>query len=143
QTEALAAECAAAGRPLVERLTAHPPFVRDAGRWFDPAVAPIMLRLADSEGLARDADWSPGVAHAAPGSPGQPLGVAPAILISPALDRVLAKASRAETLDIGDIVRLFEVRGGAANAVVQAADRLRREVNGETVTYVVNRNINY
>jgi FO synthase len=143
QIEALAGECEAAGRPLVERLTAHPQFVRDAARWFDAGVAKIMRRLADSEGLARDADWSPGVAHGAPGSPTQPLGVAPAVVASLALDRVLAKASRGETLEAGDVVRLFETRGRAANAVVQAADRLRREVNGDTVTYVVNRNINY
>jgi FO synthase len=143
QIEALGAECAAAGRPLVERLAAHPAFVRDAARWFDPAVARIMRRLADTEGLARDADWSPGVAHGAPGSPARPLGVAAAVVASPALDRVLGKAARGETLEAGEIVRLLETRGGAANAVVQAADRLRREVNGHTVTYVVNRNINY
>jgi FO synthase len=143
QIETLAAECAAAGRPLVERLTAHPAFVRDAAHWFDPGVARIIRRLSDSEGLARDSDWSPGVADGAPGSPSQPLGVAPAVVASSALDRVLAKASRGETLEAGEIVRLFEARGGAANSVVQAADRLRREVNGDTVTYVVNRNINY
>jgi FO synthase len=143
QIEALAAECAAAGRPLVERLTAHPPFVRDAARWFEPGIAKVMRRLADSEGLARDANWSPGVAHAAPGSPGRPLGVAPAIVASLGLDRILVKAARAETLAPSEIVRLYEARGGAAEAVVVAADQLRREVSGEAVTYVVNRNINY
>ncbi|MFL5295749.1 MAG: 5-amino-6-(D-ribitylamino)uracil--L-tyrosine 4-hydroxyphenyl transferase CofH [Phenylobacterium sp.] len=143
EIEALAADCDTAGRPLVERLTAHPAFVRNAARWFDPTVAKIIRRLADSEGLARDADWSPGVAHTAPGSPARPLGLAPAVVTSPALERVLAKASRGETLGGGEIVRLFEARGGVADAVVQAADRLRREVNGDDVTYVVNRNINY
>ena len=43
----------------------------------------------------------------------------------------------------GDIVRLFEVRGGAAEEVVAAADDLRRSVSGDAVTYVINRNINY
>lgn len=140
---ALGGECAAAGRPLVERLTAHPAFVRDAGRWFEPGVAKVMRRLADSEGLAREVNWSPGVAHAAPGSPAQPLGKAPATVTSASLDAVLAQAVRGETLESAEIVRLFEARGGAADAVVRAADDLRRQVNGDTVTYVVNRNINY
>ena len=40
-------------------------------------------------------------------------------------------------------MRLFEARGGEARAVCEAADRLRRERNGDVVSYVVNRNINY
>jgi FO synthase len=143
QIEALAADCAGAGRPLAERLTAHPRFLRDADRWFDKDLAKAMRRLADSDGLAREGRWSPGVADPAPGSPGRPLGAAPAVIHSPALDRALTRAANAETLDPADIVRLFEARAGQARAVIEAADALRREVCGETVTYVVNRNINY
>ena len=55
------------------------------------------------------------------------------------LDRVLEGAP----LDEARIVRLFEARGGEARAVCEAADRLRRERNGDAVSYVVNRNINY
>ena len=55
------------------------------------------------------------------------------------LDRVLEGAP----LDEARIVRLFEARGGGARAVCEAADRLRRERNGDAVSYVVNRNINY
>jgi len=140
---ALAAECAAAGRPLVERLTAHPAFVQDAGRWLDPGVAKAMRRLADAEGLARDTTWSPGVAEAAPGSPERPLGMAPALVPHLGLDAVLSRAAAGVTITEADIVRLFEARGAAAEAVVACADALRQSVRGETVTYVVNRNINY
>ncbi|MDP7642756.1 MAG: 5-amino-6-(D-ribitylamino)uracil--L-tyrosine 4-hydroxyphenyl transferase CofH, partial [Alphaproteobacteria bacterium] len=42
-----------------------------------------------------------------------------------------------------DITRLFQARGAAFEAVCEAADELRAEVSGETVHYVVNRNINY
>jgi FO synthase len=42
-----------------------------------------------------------------------------------------------------EVVRLFEARGDDFNAVVQAANGLRRDVNGDTVSFVVNRNINY
>lgn len=47
--------------------------------------------------------------------------------------------------DVGaqDVVALLSARGASARAVVQAADDLRKRVNGDTVTYVVNRNINY
>ena len=143
EIETLAAECAAAGRPLVERLTVYPAYVQDAGRWMDPGVAKAVRRLADSEGLARDCAWSPGVADPAPGSVERPLGTAPALAAHHGLDAILARAAGGATLAESDIVRLFAARGAAAEAVVAAADELRRSARGETVTYVVNRNINY
>jgi 7,8-didemethyl-8-hydroxy-5-deazariboflavin synthase CofH subunit len=42
-----------------------------------------------------------------------------------------------------DISLLFQARGDDFDAIVTAADHLRQHVNGDTVTYVVNRNINY
>jgi FO synthase len=63
-------------------------------------------------------------------------------LISP-IEPILARASSGETLTERDIVTLFEARGDAFDAVCDAADRLRRAVNGDTVSYVVTRNINY
>jgi FO synthase len=143
QIEALSAECAAAGRPLVERLTTYPTYVRDAGRWLDPQVARVVRRLSDSEGLARDGAWSPGVADPAPGSPERPLGQPPALAPHLGLDVIFSRAAAAATLSESDIVRLFESRGAAAEAVVACADELRAAVAGEPVTYVVNRNINY
>jgi len=143
QIEALGAECAAVGRPLVERLTAHPAFVQDAARWLDRDVAKVLRRLADGEGLARDTAWSPGVADAAPGSPDRPLGVAPARSSHSGLDRILGRAAAGRPLEEREIVRLFAARGGEAEAVLACADELRRSVSGEAVTYVVNRNINY
>jgi FO synthase len=143
QIEALSAECAAAGRPLVERLTAYPAFVRDSDRWLDPVVARAVRRVSDSEGLARDCAWSPGVVDPAPGSPDRPLGQPPALAPHRGLDAILGRAAAGATLSGDDIVRLFEARGAAAEAVVACADELRRTVSGETVTFVVNRNINY
>ena len=62
---------------------------------------------------------------------------------SRSLGRVLDRAREEAPLDEAQVVRLFEARGGEARAVCEAADRLRRERNGDTVSYVVNRNINY
>ncbi|MDG2278432.1 MAG: 5-amino-6-(D-ribitylamino)uracil--L-tyrosine 4-hydroxyphenyl transferase CofH, partial [Pseudomonadales bacterium] len=42
-----------------------------------------------------------------------------------------------------DIIRLFQARGDDFTAVTQSADRLRRSVNNDSVSFVVNRNINY
>ena len=42
-----------------------------------------------------------------------------------------------------EIVRLFQARGAERDRVFAAADHLRRELNGDTVTYVVTRNIQY
>jgi FO synthase len=55
---------------------------------------------------------------------------------------VLARVGR-EELDEDDVATLFSARGRDFAAVADAADRLRREVNGDTVTYVVTRNVNY
>mgnify|MGYP001026134163 CR=1 FL=1 len=143
EIEALATACTAAGRALVERLTVYPRFVQDPRRWLHPTLARAIVRVADSEGLARDCAWSPGVAGPAPGTPGRPLGQAPAVVAHLELDRDLGSAAAGKTLSSEAIVRLFAARGAAANAVVAAADELRRSVRGDVVTYVINRNINY
>jgi FO synthase len=59
------------------------------------------------------------------------------------LSNILDRAVAGETLAEADIVRLFEARGEEFDEVCAAADRLRRQVSGDTVTYVVTRNINY
>ncbi len=56
---------------------------------------------------------------------------------------LIDKARAGIRLDEQEIVSLFNARGADEDAVVQAADDLRRTMNGDTVTYVVNRNINY
>ena len=55
----------------------------------------------------------------------------------------MQRASAGHRLDEGDIVALFAARGGEFDAVCAAADALRQTVSGDTVGYVVNRNINY
>jgi FO synthase len=60
-----------------------------------------------------------------------------------AVDEVLAAFEAGEDLDEDRIVTLFGARGTEVGEVAEAADRLRSEVVGDDVTYVVNRNINY
>jgi FO synthase len=59
------------------------------------------------------------------------------------LQDILGRATSGATLAEADIVRLFAARGDEFAQVCEAADRLRRKVSGDTVTYVVTRNINY
>eukprot|EP00850_Spirogloea_muscicola_P019730 SM000197S05473 [mRNA] locus=s197:203061:213993:- [translate_table: standard] len=62
---------------------------------------------------------------------------------SPATADVLRRAEEGQELNEEDIISLFRARGGDFRAVCLAADDLRTRVNGDEVTYVVNRNINY
>jgi 7,8-didemethyl-8-hydroxy-5-deazariboflavin synthase CofH subunit len=56
-----------------------------------------------------------------------------------ALDRALA----GEELGFEPALLLAQAEGADLEALVKAADRLRRETVGDTITYVVNRNINF
>jgi FO synthase len=136
--------CAAAGRPLVERLTIYPRFVAtDDHSWIDAKLRPHVLKLSDAEGLARDSRWSPGLSELAPGTPSAPLGRRHSGPVATTLHRTLDRAANGAELSEAEIVSLFTARGAAAQAVIDVADGLRRETRGDTVTYVVNRNINY
>jgi FO synthase len=132
---------ATAGHVLVPRLTVYPAYIDARTRWLDPAIAPAVLRLADASGLARTDAWRAGGGEAAERhrpallTTGQPLG--------PDLDALVTRARRGERLGEDDISRLFAARGPAVTALAAAADDARREQAGDTVTYAVNRNINY
>ena len=144
EVERLADVCAQAGLPLVERLTVYPRFVAtDDHTWLDRAIRPAVLKLSDSEGLGRDSRWSPGVVEPGPGTPRQPLGRRYDGPVASQVHRILDRAANGSELAASEITALFATRGAAAQAVVDAADALRAQVNGADVTYVINRNINY
>ncbi len=133
----LADDTARGGKHLVERLAIYPDFAQQAERWLDPAFVPAVLDRIDAAGLARTDTWAPGI-DVAP-----PVAIASASPYVPELDRLLSRASDGEDLDEDEVTRLFSARGGEVDAVCQAADALRRKVNGDEVSYVVVRNINY
>jgi FO synthase len=56
---------------------------------------------------------------------------------------IIDAARAGHALSEADIVRLFSVEGRELDHVIAAADQLRQESVGDTVTYVINRNINY
>jgi FO synthase len=137
--EELARETAAAGKTLVERLTIYPEYVRERTRWLDDQLVAPVLKLADAEGFARDDAWSAGDGAARIPAQGRAAGG----YRDARLEAAVALARCGERLDERGIVTLLGARGGDVERVCVAADELRREVCGERVTYVVNRNVNY
>ena len=140
--EELARETARAGKHLHERLTVYPSFVRDLDTWVDPGLHERILEQVDAEGAARTDDWCPGEEIAPPADVLEAIKRPPR-QVSADLTAILDKARAGADLSEAEIVRLFAARGDDFSAVVQAADALRAAVNGDTVSYVVNRNINY
>ena len=140
----LATETEAAGKVLVERLTAYPQYVQEADTWVDEELRTPLIRVSDAEGLARADTWSPGdsdlyLPEHLLQAINRPTPAQPATRI---LD-LCAKASNGQSLSVSEIEELFIVRGNDLAFVLQAANELRQHVNGDEVTYVVNRNINY
>ena len=136
-------ETASAGKYLTERLTIYPDYARDLDRWAHPDLHVRVLEMIDTEGFPRTDDWCPGDVEIAP-----PSEIMNAIVNSPKhvshdVLTILDKAKTGEALAESDIVRLFQSRGDDFTAVVQCADALRSQTNGNSVSFVVNRNINY
>jgi FO synthase len=139
----LARATAAAGRTLVQRTAIAPAYARDPGRWLAKDLVAPTLRLLDSSGFAREDDWAAGDATRDPPAADIALVQKRLAPISSPIARTLDRALSARGLGESEIATLFTARGSDFSAVCQAADELRRARNGDDVTYVVNRNINY
>jgi FO synthase len=130
------------GYLLLERLALHPSYAREAERWVDEGLRPKVWAAQDSEGFARVEEWSPGTTLEIPvEGVREARGLRPS-KVRPPFARALAKAGD-EDLTEDEISLLFTARGSEMADLRRVADELRREVNGDEVTYVVNRNINY
>jgi len=129
--------------------------VDDARRHLAPELFTVYLGQVDAAGAARPrTPWAPGRDVPAPvpvprlsaawadtawidDMAGHRRHVAPDV--SAILDRSLAGTPPSRN----EIERLFLARGDEVDAIAAVADELRRRTNGDTVTYIVNRNINY
>lgn len=157
----------ARGHTLAPRLTVYPEFVRDRARWLDPSLHFPVMDRADSEWLGRDdpgqiwpekttaadtvADgaefvlvghrsttWYSGADSAPPALvPGEPKPIRGPVA------EVLSGIASGQEPDVDQITTLFSARGPEVVAVATAADDMRRELVGDTLTWVNNRNINY
>jgi FO synthase len=134
----LEAETQAAGRLLRQRLAIGPAHARAVNEWADPAMATVIRRAVDGRGLPRPDGWTAGT--------GQPIPPASPNVVTgrdPAIVSALRRAEAGATLSRADAARLFTAEGADLEAVRTLADGLRRAVNGDVVTHVINRNINY
>ena len=135
----LADDTAGCGKLLVERLGIYPNYAHENTVWLDKKLRKPVLDLIDADGLARTDSWVPG--DASQGLPKLPKS--PAVIPDMGLSRVLVKADKGENLSEADVCRLLTARDCEVHEVMQAADDVRKRVSGETVSYVVTRNINY
>jgi FO synthase len=125
EVDALRAACERRGLALAPRLTVYPRLA--SAEWLDEAIVPRVLKASDALGLAREDAWAAGDTGAVP------------FVVS----RDPLPAARGRELAEDEIARLFRARGPERQRVLAAADAVRREVNGDVVTYVVTRNVQY
>ena len=156
----------ARGLALAPRLTVYPEFALEPARWLDDNVRFPVMDRSDAEGLGRD---DPGAAfperHEAAANVGTGAEVvqvgrrstawysgadrAPIVLVpgrshvGAAVAEVLAGVDLGQEPGVVELETLFAARGPEVVAIAEFADALRERVNGDAVTFVHNRNINY
>jgi radical SAM domain protein, CofH subfamily len=132
--ETLRVATEAAGRRLVARLPAYPAFL--GAPWQDDGPRRALLAQSDSHGFGRQDSWSPGqplmrLPQPAPGT------------VRPEIAAIVDHALAGQAMSASEIELLFGARGPDVDYICRSADALRRSVNGDEVTFVVNRNLNY
>lgn len=154
------------GHVLAPRLTVYPEFAQDPSTWLAEPLRFAVMDRSDAEGLGRD---DPGAVFpervefkqdADEGADIQVVGdvstqwysgadaIPPRLLLgdSAATGRVrevIDGVRAGQELGIDEIISLFTARGTEFRAVCELADDIRAKVNGDRVTYISNRNINY
>ncbi|OAE34331.1 hypothetical protein AXG93_1054s1150 [Marchantia polymorpha subsp. ruderalis] len=157
--ETLSAATSESGKSLVPRLPLYPEYIRQAATWVEPSIMKSVLRSSNSLGYARAESWSPGIAMdestiaysyqgsvavendgtmkvSRPTTGGLRTG-------SSEITELVQRAQIGEQLAELEITKLLEAVGPDFEYIRSAADALRSRVNGDEVSYVVNRNINY
>jgi FO synthase len=113
------------GFALTERLCVYPRYIDPA--WLSPAVMDTIKRRY----------WS-FIPRRGSGRTDPPTPIRPSLVAG-----AVEKGRRGAALDTAELTALFaETRPEAIEEIRLAADELRAEMAGETVTFVVNRNIN-
>ena len=135
ELDALARHTAEMDKILVARLPIYPAWLNET--WLDKKVSPRVIQNSDAEGWARDDAWSPG----------ETISPKPRTVlldrVDPEIEKILSRACAGARLNEPEIIRLFAARDIDYERVITTADALRKQVSGETVRFVVNRNINY
>ena len=142
--EKLAKETLVAGKYLHERLTIYPEYAIKGNIWLDKNLQTPVLQMIDAEGFPRVDDWSPGEDETPPVEIIEGLNKDLSNeVISDELKVIVDRVCQGKNLEEAEIIRLFQTRGDDLAYVCQSANQLREQVNGDSVAYVVCRNINY
>lgn len=140
---------------LQERLTVYPTYIdakKTREQYLHGRMQKHVLTLMDAQGWAKTDTWKSGESVTLPkeckeyfeqGLQQLNNQLLPSVDISPELKRIFAKVDEQKLLTQQDIVFLLNTRGYETLAVCQRADHLRKQLAGEQVTFVKNRNINY
>jgi len=154
-TERLGHLRVALGGRLMERTAIPPGVGLDRVREvLDGPVLAVYLEQIDGSGAARPrTEWAPGKDIAAPKPPGRVsaqwadpawmTAVEGALDVPGELAAILDRSLDGTIPTRAEVKRLFEARGEEVEAIAGVADVLRDRAVGDTVTYVINRNINY
>ena len=169
--EDLTEETRKAGFELRERLTIYPSYVDNPERWIDPRIQPHVLALTHRD-IPEGIPWQEPESvsfgrqdlHASIDTAGRTTQTrgdfdtvygdwdsltvpeATPILGDVAAGLRIARENPAALLDPANetaALALFEADGAALEELCRIADDVRAAVNGDDVTYVVNRNINF
>ncbi len=164
--DSLRAVVEARGQALAPRLTIYPEYAGNPDKWLDENLYFAVLDRSDASGMGRD---DPGAtfperyeAAANVGSGAEVIQIGrrstawysgadrlPPILVPSqgfamgAVAEVLEGVREGQEPDVEQITTLFTARGREVAAVAALADEMRASVNGNVVTFVRNRNINY
>lgn len=139
----LASATERAGHCLVERLTVYPKYIDAREQWIDAQLHQHVLRLSDSGGLARPGPWAPGLSAVDTVADERDIAPRTTPIIGRQTAQLVERALAGAELCEEEIATLFTARGGNFHHICQAANVLRQETVGDTVRYVVTRNINY
>ncbi|MEM7341458.1 MAG: 5-amino-6-(D-ribitylamino)uracil--L-tyrosine 4-hydroxyphenyl transferase CofH [Actinomycetota bacterium] len=154
------------GFTLAPRLTIYPEYALDPESWLDADMRFAVLDRSDAEGLGRDdpgavfpektefvsqADDGADVVQIGErstqwysGAPVSPVNlIDPEVAVGGAVGEVIDGVRAGQEAGHDELLTLFRARGPEVSAVAALADELRSAIVGDTVTYVVNRNINY
>jgi FO synthase len=134
--DSLASECEDRDFFLAARLTVYPEFIGLTSDFIDESVRPYVLSHSDSTFLAREDHWFSGSDETPPPAP-------VAKRRSSAVMDLLNRYIPGYEFDREELVTLFAARGSDFNAVVEYADEVRKDLVGDAVSFVINRNINY
>lgn len=131
------------GKILIERLTIYPEYISNFQDWLDPSMVRGALKLADSFGYARSDAWFVG-GNALPQDTKPYISCNSNItIIDSNFRQIVNHFDKGEILTEAMIIKLFSARDEEFDYVCNWANELRKDSVGDTVTYVINRNINY